>query len=321
MRVIAIVNAKTGALCIQEMVNQGDEVVAVITDPSDPYPGQEPGWSVKEVATRNYLPLYQPSPREVNSPGFVAAMKKLQPDFIVAMHFGVIFKQALLSVPRLGSVNIHPTRLPRGQGKTPSCWHMLMGDDKNWITLHWIDPGIDTGDVIAQGWVSITVDETGHDSTNKLLIEGHRIFAENWPLLKAGKAPRIPQDQIEGVEKLYYRWEPGFARIPWSEPAEKVALHIRALCHPKETPTYSGEAFTFLAGHRISVWRARVIDGGRWANWSAEPGEILAITGEGVLVKTGRGVVLLTDVDVEDEPPGLDGFLPLTSIGLSCMLS
>ncbi len=315
MRVIAIVNAKTGALCVQEMVDRGDEVVAVICLPDDPWPGIEPGWSVKEVATRNFLPCYQPPPREVNSPGFVEAMRKLKPDLIVAMHYGVIFKKPLLSLPTIGAVNIHPTRLPRGRGMTPSCWHMLMGDDKNWITLHWIDPGIDTGPVIAQGYVDILPTDTGHDSTNKLLVEGHRIFAEALPLIREGKAPAIPQDQI-GVEQLYYRWQPEYARIPWERTTEQVELHIRALCHPKETPTYSGEAFTYLAGHRVSVWQSKIVDAGRWTDSRHAPGEILALCGDGVLVRTGSGVILLTDLDVHSAPSGLEGLLELLRIGL-----
>jgi methionyl-tRNA formyltransferase len=322
MRVIAIVNAKTGALCVQEIVDQGDEVVAVICLPEDPWPGIEPGWSVKEVATRNFLPVYQPPPREVNNPRFVEQMRKLEPDLIVAMHYGVIFKKPLLDVVPIGAVNIHPSRLPQGQGMTPSCWHMLMGDDKNWITLHWIDAGIDTGPVIAQGWVEITPQETGHDSTNRLLDEGHRIFAENLPLIRAGKAPAIPQDQIEGVERLYYRWQPHYARIPWHQPADKVELHIRALCHPKETPTYSGEAYTHLGGHKVSVWAAQVVDAGRWAGSRAEPGEILSLMGEGILVMTGQGTVLLTDLDVHGaEEAGLPGLYEPIRLGLPAVFS
>lgn len=308
MRIVAIVGALTGALCVEEIVKQGDEVVAVVTDPSDPNPWMPPGWSVKEMADRYFLPVYQPFPKTINQPGFLDTIRKLHPDFLVAMHYGVIFKPPLLDIFPMGAVNIHPTRLPRGQGKTPSCWHMLMGDERNWITLHWIDPGIDTGDVIAQASVEITPDDTGHTSSCKLLLEGHRIFAENLPLLRAGKAPRIPQSQIPGVERLYYRWEPSFARIAWEKPAEQVALHVRALHHPKEIRTYSGEAYTHLAGQRVSVWGAQA-----WRpTWrvpaDAVPGEILALLGEGVLVLTGQGCVVLTDIDVAGyATPGLPG--------------
>jgi len=321
MRVVAIVGALTGALCIEEMVKQGDEVVAVVTDPSDPNPGMPAGWSVKEMADRYFLPVYQPPPTRINQPGFIEAMRRLHPDMLVAMHYGVIFKKPLLSVFPRGAVNMHPTRLPRGQGKTPSCWHMLMGDTENWITLHWIDEGIDTGDVIAQASVPITPDDTGHTSTCKLLEEGHRIFAENLPLLREGKAPHVLQDGIAGVRKLSYRWEPGFARIPWDQPAEKVALHVRALSHPKEIQTYSGAAFTCLAGHRVTVWKARVAEVRNRQGQKTVPGEILALAGDGVLVQTGRGLLEVTDADVDGAAhAGLPGLIELLRPDLKAIL-
>jgi methionyl-tRNA formyltransferase len=312
MRVIAIVNAKTGALCVQEMVDQGDEVVAVVCLPEDPWLGIEPSWSVKEVATRNYLPCYQPPPNEVNKPEFVSQMRKLEADMIVAMHYGVIFRKPLLDCAPRGAVNIHPTRLPRGQGMTPSCWHMFMGDDKNWITLHWIDEGIDTGAIIAQGYVDILPTDTGHDSTNKLLDKGYQLFKENLPLLREGKAPAIPQDDIKEVEKLYYRWKPENARIPWSKSAEEVELHIRALCHPKEVPTYSGEAYTYIGGKKVKIWAAGVVRDTILSEGKREPGDILSIYGEGILVKCGEGAVILKDIDVEDSD--VSGFPPLLEI-------
>ena len=316
MRVIAIVNALTGALCVQEMVDQGDDVVAVVTDPSDPNPRQEPDWSVRAVALRNHISVLQPVPAEVNSPGVVERLRRLQPDLIVAMHYGVIFKRPILEIPPLGCVNIHPTRLPWGQGKTPSCLHMLMGDERNWITLHFIDPGVDTGDVIAQGSVPITADDTGHTSTIKLLREGHRIFKENLPLLREGRAPRRPQKEITDIPTLYYCWEPHFARIPWNQPAPKVALHVRALSHPKHIDTYSGVAYTHLAGHRVSIWQAQVAPARPLPASTWRPGQILGLEPEGLMVQTGEGAVIISDLDVEGAAPGLAGLLPLLQPGL-----
>jgi methionyl-tRNA formyltransferase len=257
--------------------------------------------------------------RHVNKPEFVAKMRALKPDLIVTMHFPVIFKKPLLELPPLGCVNIHPTRLPYGQGKTPACWHMLMGDDKGWITLHFLDEGVDTGDVIAQGYVDITSEDTGHTMSERLFPEGRRIFAEALPLLREGKAPRTPQDQIKGVKLLIYNWEPHFARIPWEQPAAKVAHHVRALSRPKTFPTYSGEAITTLAGRRVSVWQASVAEDGHRAGSKADPGEILALAGEGIMVKTGEGAVVLSDVDVEEATPGLPGVFELLESGLPAM--
>ena len=272
MRVAVIANGYTGALCLQELVDQGDEVVAVVTSPADPGPAATPETSVKLTADRNYLPVYQPPMPDVNRPEFLAVLRRLRPDLIVSMHFPVIFSRELLAIPPLGCVNEHPSRLPAGRGMTPSCWHMLIGDDRNWISLHYLDSGIDTGDIIAQGSVEITPDDTGLTSGRKLSREGHRIFAQALPLIREGRAPRIPQKEIQGVKSSYYSWKPHYARIAWERPAAQIARHVRALTHPKDLPSWTGCAYTHLAGRRVSVWRAEAVAGGRWARETADPG-------------------------------------------------
>jgi len=309
MRVMAILNGYTGALCLQELVDQGYEVVAVVTSPSDPDPARPPAASVKLTADRNYLPVYQPPMQDVNRPEFVELLRRLSPDLLVTMHFPVIFKKELLQVPRLGCVNMHPSRLPAGRGMTPPFWHMLIGDEKNWITLFYLDPGIDTGDVISQGWVDIGPDETGFANSCKLSEEGRRIFAEALPLIKTGKAPRVPQKQIEGVKSSYYSWKPYYARIPWDKPAEQVALHVRALSRPlelrdKRLTSWVEGTYTSLAGRKIYIWECKVLGAESTGPVSARPGEIMAVYGEGLLVQTGGGVILITDANIEGARQG-----------------
>ena len=316
MRVVTIMGGYTGALCLQELVDQGDEVVGVVTYPGDPRPGTPPEASVKLTADRNLLPVYQPPFERINTPEFVALLRKLKPDLIVSMHYPVIFKRPILEIPPLGCVNEHPSRLPAGRGMTPSYWHMLIGDTDNWITLHYLDAGIDTGDVISQGSVAITPEDTGATSARKLSEEGGRIFREALPLIREGKAPRIPQNQIEGVESSYYSWKPWYAQIGWDQPAEKIALHVRTLTHPKDTRSWTREAYTFLGGRKVRVWEAKVAEE-PWGTKEAQPGQILAMTGQGLLVKAGEGALVLTDADVESaEGEGLSGLFGLLSTGL-----
>jgi methionyl-tRNA formyltransferase len=316
MRVVAIVNGYTGALCLQELVDQGDEVVGVVTAPGDPGPHTPPEASVKLTADRNLLPVYQPPFERINTPEFVAVLGGLAPDLIVSMHYPVIFKPAILGIPPLGCVNEHPSRMPAGRGMTPSSWHMLVGDTHNWITLHYLDPGIDTGDIIMQGCVEITSTDTGVTTSRKLSREGHRIFREALPLIREGKAPRTPQSEIEGVKSSYYSWKPWYAQVKWDWLPDKIALHVRTLTHPKDRGSWTREAYTFLGGHRVRIWEAKAADGAM-AKSEAEPGRILAVTGQGLLVKAGQGAVILTDADIEGcEAAGLDGLLGLLSAGL-----
>jgi len=316
MRVVTIMGGYTGALCLQELVDQGDEVVGVVTYPGDPRPATPPEASVKLCADRNLLPVYQPPFDRINTPEFVALLRKLQPALIVSMHYPVIFKRPILEIPRLGCVNEHPSRLPAGRGMTPSHWHMLIGDTHNWITLHFLDEGIDTGDVISQGSVEIIPKDTGVTASRKLSEEGQRIFREALPLIREGKAPRIPQGQVEGVEPSYYSWKPWYAQIHWDWPAEKIALHVRTLTHPKEMRSWTREAYTFLGGHKVRVWEAKVAEGG-WSREGAQPGQILAVIGQGLLVQAGEGALVLTDADVEGAVgEGLSGLFGLLSTGL-----
>jgi len=248
----------------------------------------------------------------------VALLRKLQPDLLVSMHYGVIFCPEILQIPPLGCVNEHPSRMPAGRGMTPSFWHMLIGDTHNWITLHYLDEGIDTGPIISQGSVEITPEDTGSTSSRKLSEVGHRIFREALPSIRDGTAPRIPHNQIKDVKGSYYSWKPWYAQISWDWPAEKIALHVRTLTPALEARSRPGsrEAYTFLAGHKVRVWEAKVAGGDR-SKESAEAGRILAVAGEGLLVKAGQGAVVVTAAAIEGlEGEGLGGLFPILSAGL-----
>jgi methionyl-tRNA formyltransferase len=228
MRVLTIVNGYTGALCLQEVVDQGDEVVGVICNAGDPRPGADPKTSVKLTADRNGLPVYQPARGEVNSPKYLEIIRKLKPDLIVSMHYAVIFNKELLSIPSLGCVNEHPSRLPAGQGMTPSYWHMIIGDPQNWISLHYLNEGIDKGDIIAEGGVDVLPEDTGATSARKLSEVGHRLLAENLPLIREGRCPRISQREygrIHGIKRSYVSWKATDAQVDWTRSAKMLALH------------------------------------------------------------------------------------------------
>lgn len=317
MRVVAIVNGYTGALCLQELVDQGDEVVAVVTSPGAPHPGTDPKTSVKLTADRNYLPVYQPATGQVNDPAFIELIRKLAPDLIVAMHYATIFEPELLRIPRLGCVNEHPSRLPAGRGMTPSFWHMIRGDERNWITLHFLDPGIDTGDVIAQGSIPILPEDTGRTNSAKLSEEGHRIFAENLPLIREGKAPRVPQNEVPGVESSWVSWKPWHSRVKWTRTAADLALRVRTLTMPRGESGWTQPAYTYLAGQRVNFRAAVAEPVLGMDDLPGAPGQIVGVAGQGLVVKTGDGLLTVTDADVQGcECDGLRGILALIPAGL-----
>jgi methionyl-tRNA formyltransferase len=296
MRVLAIVNGYTGALCLRELLDQGHEVGAVVTAPALP-PAERPAESVVGTAVQRMLPLYMP-PYEVVAeprPQFIELLRRLEPDLLVSMHYPAIFKPAILEIPRLGAVNVHPSKLPEGRGMTPSWWYLYLGADVAWTTLHYLDPGVDSGDVIAQASVTITQEDTGRTLSRKLSQAAWQLFRDHLPAIAAGRAPRRKQNLREGS----YIWASfDWGTIDWGRDAKGVRGHIRCLCES------SDPARTFVGGAKVEVRDAEIAEAGEWsaAAATAQPGQVLGVLGRGIVVQTGNGQVVLTDYTISDDP-------------------
>ena len=269
-----------------------DEIVAVISRP-----GKE-GEAIKEIAFRHYLPLYQP-PVNVNDPGFIETLRRLKPDLFVSMYFGRLFSPEMLSVPKMGCVNMHPTLLPKYRGQGPNVWPIVNGDTETGQTIHWLDEGIDTGDIIAQRAIPLDPEDTGATLDKKLVDLGVELFIETWPLIASGKAPRIVQDDSRATYSVAPRRAQ--ARIDWGKPAREIANLCRAFTSGKG-------AWARIGGKRLYVWKAQPYNGGLTLD-RGEPGRVLAVTGRGVVVQAGDGPLLLTKTEVTQGGPDLLTYL------------
>jgi methionyl-tRNA formyltransferase len=298
MRVFTIINGYTGALCLQELIDQGHEVVGVVTSSSlrSDVPPHE---TVIGVATKHLLPLYMPSSDAVREPadGFVDLVRGAKPDLLVSMHYPAIYKPVLLDIPPLGCVNIHPSKVPEGRGMTPSFWYLYLGRDTAWTALHYLDKGVDSGDLIDYASIPITHDDTGATVSKRLSEAAWGIFRDNLPAIMAGDAPRQKQDLSKGS----YLWAGRDWRlIKWSRKVQGVRGQIRCF-------TNSGNpAYTFVGGIKMSINDAEVADPEDLPVIRSEsiPGEVLAITGRGPVVQTGEGQLILTDFAVADGKSG-----------------
>jgi methionyl-tRNA formyltransferase len=273
-----------GTQVLDYLVNRTqNEIVAVITRPGPP---SEP---LKEMAYKHYLPLYQPTVN-TNDPKFLAVLKKLEPDLFVSMYYGRLFSPEALAVPKLGCLNMHPSLLPKGRGQGPSIWPIINGDTETGQTIHWLDEGIDTGDVIAQKAVPVDREDTPSILGGKLLKAGVALFIETWPLIESGQSPRIKQDDSQATYYVSPRSE--HARINWKRAAAQIRNLVRAFGKPDRG------AWGKIAGKRFQVWKAKVVP--HPVASQARPGTILAVTDGGLVVQTGEGQILLTETQVEE---------------------
>lgn len=292
-RVFLITSHYMGVLYIEELLRAGDEIVGVVAWPDSG------GWyvpieyDVRTKAFQRYLPLYEPDPKKLNSPEFVGVVRNLRPDFIVSGYYPKLFRQALLSIPPGGCVNIHPTGLPRFRGLSPYFTHMLFGDSRNYITMHWLDAGADTGDIIAQASVEILPDDTGFTCGHRLTEAGALMFRQYWPLVKAGAAPRTPQDAaIASV----FNFDWSLAEINWSKSATEVWNLVRSLSKPLNG------AWTTIGGRKLHVWMVKVVAPEQEMPVAdARPGQVLAIDGDSLWVQCGSGQVRITDAALDGQ--------------------
>jgi len=128
----------------------------------------------------------------------VEAIRALKPDLGLSVLFGYILKPEVLNLFPLGCINLHLAWLPYNRGAYPDVWSILEGTPAG-VTLHYMDGGIDTGDIIARQEVQVEPVDTGRSLYSKLERTGLELFRERWPRIRSRQGQRVPQDKTEGT--------------------------------------------------------------------------------------------------------------------------
>ncbi|MDI6853614.1 MAG: formyltransferase [Deltaproteobacteria bacterium] len=294
MRLIFFGYHNIGYVCLKAFIEMcgrfSDDLAAVVTHADDP---KENIWfaSVRELAFKHHLPVYQP--QNPNEPAFVQAMAKLAPDFIFSCYYRHMLKKPLLELPRLGALNLHGSLLPKYRGRVPVNWVLVNGETETGMTLHYMEEKADQGDIVAQHRVSITEDDTAYTLFAKMTVTAEELMYETYPLLRAGRAPRVPQNHTQA--SYFGGRKPQDGRIDWNKSAREIYNLVRAVTHP-----YPG-AFTTLAGRKLFIWWGRPL--AEPAPPGAAPGEVVSrLPGQGLIVATGDGMLLIIQAQWEGEP-------------------
>jgi methionyl-tRNA formyltransferase len=293
MSIVVMAYQDIGWVCLDELLRLGAEVAGVVTHRDDP--GEEIWFrSVAARAREAGVPVLAPA--DVNAADVVARIAALAPDFLFSFYFRQVLKPALLAIPARGALNLHGSLLPRYRGRCPVNWVLVHGETETGVTLHYMEPTPDTGDVVAQHRVPIANDDTAFTLNRKLGDAARELLRTTLPALLAGTAPRVPQDHARATTFGGRRPEDG--RLAWQRSARELYDLVRAVTHP-----YPG-AFTTWGGRKLFVWNATPLDGPA----NAEPGRVAAVSSHGIVVGTGKGVLRLEQLQLEGEAEerGLD---------------
>lgn len=266
---------------LKALVGEGFEVVGVVTRPDHPTgrhrsKGSPP--AVKVAALDEDLRVLQPERPSQN--GFADQLRALAPDVAAVVAYGHILPPELLSVPRLGSVNVHASLLPALRGAAPIQRAILEGLAETGVTIMQMDEGLDTGPILHQVATPILADETGGELKVRLAELGALALVEALTLLDETGLTPAPQDHSRAT------YAPKLTReeelIDWREDGERLARKIRAF-DPEPG------AWTPCRGQPLKLFGARVAEG------VGRPGEVLA-AGDSLRIAAGRGVVEVCDV-------------------------
>src|SRR6201987_1025749 len=211
MRIVVHGQQAFGKAVLDALLKRGENIVAVYVAPEQP--GQKPD-PLKEAALAASLPIRQPA--SYRKPEVWDEFRAFTPDLQVMAFVTLFVPEDFLNVPTHGSIQYHPSLLPRFRGASAINWPIILGERETGLSIFWPDHRLDTGDVLLQKNPPISPDDTlGTVYFDRLFPMGVEAMLESVDLVKAGKAPRLKQDESEATYEG--RCGPANARIAWGK--------------------------------------------------------------------------------------------------------
>ena len=265
------------------------QVVGVLTPPDRPSGrGRRLAASpVKSAAIAGQLPLAQPA--SLKNEAAREQLTSWRPEVLVVVAYGLIVPAEVLSLPPLGCINIHASLLPRWRGAAPVERAILAGDASTGVTIMQLDAGLDTGPILLQRRVEILRTHTGGSLRAELAVLGAGALLEALSGIASGVLTARPQP-AEGATYAS-RIEKAEARIDWAQDAFAIERQVRAF-NPEPV------AETRLDGEQLRIFSASAVDG-FWSEIGGngvDPGSIISLKNGSMLVRCGRGVLSVTQV-------------------------
>jgi methionyl-tRNA formyltransferase len=257
------------------------QVIGVVTQPDRPKGRglRIVPTPVKKKALELNLPAIEPS--RIAAPEVLEILDQWRPDVIVVAAYGKILPESILQLPQKGCVNLHASLLPRHRGAAPITGAILAGDSVTGVCTILMDRGMDTGDILLKEEVVIHDDDTAGTLHDKLMERGASLVVDTLKAISENIVRPVPQDHsLATYTRLVTKAD---AKIDWETDAEYLGRLVRAM-NP-----WPG-AFFSLSDETIRVWKATAETG------TGVPGKVASVSGDGILVGTGSGMLLLREV-------------------------
>lgn len=283
MKTVVLAYHTIGCVGIEALLDHGFDIQAVFTHQDDPNENQWFG-SVAELAAENGLQIFAPD--NINHPLWVDRIRELAPDIIFSFYYRSMVGPEILAIPKNGCLNLHGSLLPKYRGRCPVNWVLVNGEKETGITLHYMTPKPDDGDIVDQERIGISSRDTALRLHGKLSTAAGKILDATLPLLLAGTAPRTPQDH--SLATYFGGRRPADGAIDWQQSAAQIDNLVRAVTRP-----YPG-AFSYLGNQKVLFWSMTPVEGEN----DRRPGTVLSE--DPLVINCGRGALEVQAGQVEE---------------------
>lgn len=286
MKIVFVSGVKFGHEIIKTLLKNKFQIEAIFSYSKKKKKNYSDYVNYNDISKKFKIKNYEIS--NINDEKNIRILNKIKPDLILVMGWSQIIKKDIIKIPKIGIIGSHPTELPKYRGRAPIPWTIIKGLKQSALTFFWIEEGIDDGDIFAQKKFKISNDDDANIIYEKIILLGKEILLKKLPQIEK-KQKQIKQDPKKFIE-YWEKRTPDDGKINWNDSAKKIHTLIRASTNP-----YPG-AFTVFKNKKIIIWQAKLME-----NKLVDPGKIMKVNKNGIIVGTGNGSIILKKVDINNK--------------------
>ncbi|MCL1833790.1 MAG: methionyl-tRNA formyltransferase [Leptospirales bacterium] len=243
--------------------------------------------SSKEIAESEDIPVLQP--KSLKNQEFVEELKKFNADIFIVVAYGKLIPESVFTLPRYGTINLHPSLLPKYRGAAPVEWAIINGEKETGVTVQMINEELDAGDIIAQEKIQLNNSITSGELYEIVNSIGEELLLKSVEILSDGRDRLIPQDHSKAT--YCGKIDRDTALIDWNKSSSEIHNLIRGL-NPKPA------AWTNFRNMNMKIWKTAEFNNNEI---SLKPGQILKHNKKQLIAGTGSGILEILEIQPENK--------------------